>query len=74
MRLGGYVALIAFLVVGFATARYGSTPGPDTHDGGSGVLVVFVFLLLTGYAAGILRLTARTWTTFGNGRAPGPAG
>jgi hypothetical protein len=59
VRLGGYAALVAFLVIGFATARYGKAAGNTVAGQGDGPIWIFILLLLTAYGAAILRLTSR---------------
>jgi len=59
VRLGGYAALLAFLVMGFATARYGKVPANMAAGPADGPLWIVVLLLLAAYAAAILRLTSR---------------
>jgi hypothetical protein len=59
VRLGGYATLLAFLVISFATARYGKAAGNTVTSQGDGPMWIVVLLLLTAYWAAILRLTSR---------------
>jgi hypothetical protein len=63
VRLGGYAALLGFLVSGFALARYGKVAGNTAASEDFSPMWIFMLVLLAAYAAAILRVTARRSAT-----------
>jgi hypothetical protein len=59
VRIGGYAALLAFLVLGLAAAHYSNAGRPQPPGWGAIPIWTFVFFLWTVYAAGILATTTR---------------
>jgi hypothetical protein len=58
-RVGGYAALLAFLVVGLGAAQYGNAGRTDLPPHGNGPIWIAISVLWTVYAAGILSATTR---------------